>query len=192
MVRLEVLGQLKNAVSSTGIEPATFGLQHSASLNCTTACLRYLSVTKGIYQLVIYSENSKTLRNERNINIVFKSYWPPLRPNDQSSWLQIQRPGFDSRRYQIFWGVVGLERSPRSLVSTIEELLGINNSGSDLKIWEHGRRDPLRWPRDIPLSAKVGINFAEKRRSLGIVRSRTKATEFVCLFTFVLLTIDEK
>jgi hypothetical protein len=27
----------------------------------------------------------------------------------QSSWLQIQRSGFDSRLYQIFWAVVGLE-----------------------------------------------------------------------------------
>jgi len=35
-------------------------------------------------------------------------------------------PGFDSRRYQIFWVLVGLERGPLSLVSlvrSIEELL---------------------------------------------------------------------
>ena len=32
-------------------------------------------------------------------------------------------PGFDSRRYQIFWVVVGLERGPLSLVMSIEELL---------------------------------------------------------------------
>ena len=31
--------------------------------------------------------------------------------------------GFDSRRYQIFWVVVGLERGPLSLVKSIEELL---------------------------------------------------------------------
>jgi hypothetical protein len=47
----------------------------------------------------------------------------------QSSWLQIQRSGFDSRRYQIFREVVGLERAPLSLVSTAEELLGRNSSG---------------------------------------------------------------
>jgi hypothetical protein len=29
-----------------------------------------------------------------------------------------------------------------------------------------------------PLSAKVGTNFADKRRSVGIVRLRTRATEF--------------
>jgi hypothetical protein len=48
---------------------------------------------------------------------------PPLRPSVQSSWLQIQRSGFDSRRYQNFREVVGLERGPLSLVSTTEELL---------------------------------------------------------------------
>jgi hypothetical protein len=41
----------------------------------------------------------------------------------QSSWLQIQRSGFDSRRYQIFWEVVGLERGPLNLLNTTEELL---------------------------------------------------------------------
>jgi hypothetical protein len=40
----------------------------------------------------------------------------------QSSWLQIRRPGFDSRHYQKI-KVVGLERGPLSLVSTTEELL---------------------------------------------------------------------
>jgi hypothetical protein len=32
-------------------------------------------------------------------------------------------PGFDSRPYQIFWEVGGLERGPLSLVRTTEELL---------------------------------------------------------------------
>jgi hypothetical protein len=32
-------------------------------------------------------------------------------------------PGFDYRRYQIFWVVLGLERGPLSLVRSIEELL---------------------------------------------------------------------
>jgi hypothetical protein len=39
---------------------------------------------------------------------------------------------------------VGLELGPLSLVSTIEELLGINSSGSGIESREYGRRDPLR------------------------------------------------
>jgi hypothetical protein len=44
-----------------------------------------------------------------------------------------QRSGFDSRRYQIFWEAVGLERGPLGLVSTIEELLKRKSSGSGQK-----------------------------------------------------------
>jgi hypothetical protein len=47
--------------------------------------------------------------------------WPPLWSSGQSSWIQIRRPGFDSRHYQK--KVVGLERGALSLVSTTEELL---------------------------------------------------------------------
>jgi hypothetical protein len=46
----------------------------------------------------------------------------PLWSSGQSSWLQIRRPGFDSRHYQKK-KVVGLERGPLSLVNTTEELL---------------------------------------------------------------------
>jgi hypothetical protein len=56
-------------------------------------------------------------------------------------WPQIQRSGFDFRRYQIFWEVVGLERGLHSLVTTIEELLGRKSSGSGLENREYGRRD---------------------------------------------------
>jgi hypothetical protein len=48
-------------------------------------------------------------------------YDPPLWSSGQSSWLQIRRPGFDSRHYHKK-RVVGLERGPLSLVSTTEEL----------------------------------------------------------------------
>jgi hypothetical protein len=39
-------------------------------------------------------------------------------------------PGFDSRRYQIFWEVVGVERGPLSLMRIIEELFEWKSSGS--------------------------------------------------------------
>jgi hypothetical protein len=39
---------------------------------------------------------------------------------------------------------MSLERDPLSLVSTIEELLKTNISGSGLEIREYGRGDPLR------------------------------------------------
>jgi hypothetical protein len=68
-------------------------------------------------------------------------------------------PGFHSRRYQIFWEVVDLERGPFSPVSTIEELLGRRMGGYGLESREYGHG--TLYPQ------KVGINFADKRRPLG-------------------------
>jgi hypothetical protein len=65
---------------------------------------------------------------------------PPLWSSGQSSWLQILRCGFDSRRYQIFREVVGLERGPLSLVSTIEEILRRKSSGSGLENRNYSRK----------------------------------------------------
>jgi hypothetical protein len=55
-------------------------------------------------------------------------------------------PGFYSRRYQIFWEVVGLERGPLGLVRITEELLEFKSSGS-------GSRKPrLRTQNVYPIS----------------------------------------
>jgi hypothetical protein len=56
---------------------------------------------------------------------------------DRLSGLVVSVPGYrsrdtglDSRRYQIFWELVGLERGPLSLVSITEELLEWKSNGS--------------------------------------------------------------
>jgi hypothetical protein len=77
---------------------------------------------------------------------------------------------------------VGLERGPLSLVSTTEELLDRNSSGSGLEIREYGRRDPLRRPRGT-LYPQISSDFADKGRSLVIVRSRTQAMKFGLVFS---------
>jgi hypothetical protein len=115
---------------------------------------------------------------------------PPLWSSGQSSWLQIQRFRVDSRRYQIFWEVVGLERGPFSLVSTTEELLQIKSSGSGLEIPEYGRRDPSHWPRGTLYPQKLAPTSLTSGGGLvGIVRLRTQATE---LFITILLTRSGK
>jgi hypothetical protein len=79
---------------------------------------------------------------------------------------------------------VGLERSPLNLVSTIEQLLERKSSGSGLKNREYSRRGSAELttlhpsnPQKLALtSPTIG------GRSIGIVRSRTQATEFVFVF----------
>jgi hypothetical protein len=66
---------------------------------------------------------------------------------------------------------VGLERGPLSLLSTIEELLERECSGSGLEIREYVREDPLHWPRDTFYPQSGG-------RSVGVVCSLAEAMEF--------------
>jgi hypothetical protein len=87
--------------------------------------------------------------------------------------------GFDSRRYRIFWELVGLERGPLSPVSTTEKLPGRNSSGFCLENQEYGRGDPLRWPLDTIYPQKLALtSLKSDGLSVGIVRSQTKATDF--------------
>jgi hypothetical protein len=75
--------------------------------------------------------------------------------------------------------VVGLERGSLSLMSTTEELLGGNSSGSGLESREYGRRDSSRDHTAPSIRKRVGTSFADKRRcSVGIVRLQTEAIEF--------------
>jgi hypothetical protein len=102
----------------------------------------------------------------------------------QGSWLQIQRPGFDSWRYQIFWEVAGLERGLPSLVSTIEEQLERKGSVSGLENCEYDRRDASRWQLGTFYPQKLALTSPTSRGcSVGTVRLRTQTMGFcfVCM-----------
>jgi hypothetical protein len=91
----------------------------------------------------------------------------------------MQRSGLDSRRYQIFWEVVGLERGPLSLVSTIVGLLARKSSGFCLEIREYGCRGFAALTTRYPLSAKVGTNVAVAR-SVSFPPVQTVSSYAIC------------
>jgi hypothetical protein len=106
------------------------------------------------------------------------SFWSNKVLTDRLCGLVVKGSGFDSRLYQIFWELVGLERSPLSLVSTSEELLERKSSGSGLGNRNYVRRDPSRCPRGtLYLQQLTPTSPTNGCRSVGIVRSRTEATE---------------
>jgi hypothetical protein len=82
-------------------------------------------------------------------------------------------------------------RGPLSLVSTIEEKLGKKKKGrgSGLESREYDRRDPSRWLRGTLYPRKLTLTLPTSGgRPVGIVRSRTQATEFSCYTTLSLLS----
>jgi hypothetical protein len=77
---------------------------------------------------------------------------------------------------------VGLEWGPLSLVSTIEELLGIKSSGSILEIRDYGHRNPSHWPRDTLCPQQLAVTSPTSSSHLfSIVCSRTQDMEFSLL-----------
>jgi hypothetical protein len=74
---------------------------------------------------------------------------------------------------------VGLERGPLSLVSTTEELLGRKSNGSGLENREYGMGIRCADPGTPSIRKKLALtSLTSGGRSVGIVRLRTKATEF--------------
>jgi hypothetical protein len=85
---------------------------------------------------------------------------------------------------------VGLKRDPLSLVSTTEELLGRNSSGSGIENLNYGRGDPRRRLRDTPLSANVSTNFADKRRWLSRYSSFADQSHGVVIIIIIITTAE--
>jgi hypothetical protein len=108
--------------------------------------------------------------------------WPPVWSSGQSFWIQIQRSWFDSRRYQIFWEILGLERVPLSFVGKIEELLERKSSGSGLETEitavevRCAKHATPFYPQKLALTSPTSGG-----RSVGIVSSRTKSAELLLL-----------
>jgi hypothetical protein len=85
---------------------------------------------------------------------------------------------------------VDLERGPLSLVRTTEELLGRKSSGSCLENRDYGRRGSAVLITLHPfIRKKLSLTAPTSgSRSVGIVVSRTKATELLHLTNELTIT----
>jgi hypothetical protein len=138
--------------------------------------------TRRFYTVILFWDRWMQPETSHRISIISHLIWTsrqPLWSSGQNCWLQIQRLGFDSRRYQPFWEAIGLERGPLSLVSAIEGLIGRKSSGYGLESRYYDRRDPSRWPRGSLYPQNLALTSPSSGGcSIGIVRSWTQATEF--------------
>jgi hypothetical protein len=117
-----------------------------------------------------------------NIYIIYSCsslLWRRLWSSGQSSWLQIQRSGFDPLRYQIFWEV-------RHWVHSFSWVQLRNCRGSGVISQGYDRGDALHWPLDSLYPEKLVLTSPTSGgRSVGIVHSQTKAMECSFFFTGV-------
>jgi hypothetical protein len=128
---------------------------------------------------------SQHFKRHTKINLTYSTYRPEF-------LAQIQKSEFDPQHYQIFWEVVSLERVLLSHVSTTGELLERKSRDSGLENGEYGHTDPSHWPYGNIYQQKLALTSPTSCcRSVGIVRSRTQATEFV-LFVCFLVSLSQE
>jgi hypothetical protein len=86
----------------------------------------------------------------------------------------------------MFRKVVGLERGPLSFVSIVEELLERKSRGSGLENRNYGHSESAELiTRHPSINKKLALTSQTSGVcSVGIVHSRTKATELLLLFYY--------
>jgi hypothetical protein len=128
-------------------------------------------------QIPPYRNRKSANPYQKNSNLV---WWSPLWSNGQCSWLHIQRSGFDSLRYQIFFRSSGSGTGPTEPREYNWGATWKKSSFSGLENREYGCRDPARWPRGTLYPQKLALSLSKSGgRSVGIVLSRTQAMEFI-------------
>jgi hypothetical protein len=113
---------------------------------------------------------------------IYKSFVPllPLWYSGQSSWLQMQRSRVQFPALPDFLRSSSSETGSTQPREDDWDLLEWKGSGSGLENQNSRPWNPLRWPRDTLYLQKFALTSPTSGgRSVGIVRLRTKATEFV-------------
>jgi hypothetical protein len=106
-------------------------------------------------------------------------YWPPLWYSGQSSWIQTQRSRVR------FTALLDFLRSSGTGTGSTQP----REYNWRAESWEYGRGDSFRWPHDSLCSRKLALSSPTSGgRSVGIIRSRIKATELLLLLLLTMKT----
>jgi hypothetical protein len=129
------------------------------------------------------------LFKETNRKRLFLDLQPPLWSRGQSSWLQIEESGFDSRLPDFLRssgsGTGSTQPREYNWRATWKKK---KSSGSGLENWDYGRKESVPLTTRRPSIYKKNCNnFADKRRSLGRYSSLTDSGHGVFLFFLHLL-----
>jgi hypothetical protein len=157
------------------ISTPTMAYIHQVSISSTNHCLIYN------YRFEVFAEGIIIIIIDRLCDLVVRV-----------SGYRSRGAGFDSRRYHIFWEVVGLERGSLSLVSTTEELLGRNSRGCGLENREYCRGAPLRWPRDTLYPQKLALTsptWGGCSVGRALLRIRPRRLFFVIIILLLVLLL---
>jgi hypothetical protein len=129
------------------------------------------------------------MRRSRARFHVLRVFFSPVK---QSSCLQIKRSRVRFAALLDFLRSSGSGTGSTEPFSTTEELFARESGGSGIENREYGRRDPLCWPCNTLYPQTLAlISPTSGGRSVAIVRSRTKATEFVFVLFVVRINMQQ-
>jgi hypothetical protein len=134
-------------------------------LICVRYGLCFPSVPFHVQAQPVLSRNSLTMLTILPAETQNNNIYMPLWSSGQSSWLQIQRPGFDSRHYQKNSSGSGTgSTQPREYNwgATWDK-----SSGSCLENREYFRKDPLRYH----VATSIRKSWQSLRRQAAVARS---------------------
>jgi hypothetical protein len=136
-----------------------------------------------IYSLTVRPSWKKKPYKEAISNLSACDLVPAPKPLGEL-WLKL----WSKSDFESYWSVKSTLRRIRNELFRVSHkpsirLYGQSANMSGLENREYGRGDPLRWPRDTLYPQKLAITSPTGcGRSVGIVRLRTEATEFVFCF----------
>jgi hypothetical protein len=174
--------QSQSYITSDSQSVLVSGTHPGPATNFSHSLYHYFYTLAGLLMRGAHSDEKSRLKFQFLLGVARADF---LRPESYGTYEHV--PGYGSRgpgpipsatrlsEKQWVWnGVLSASWVQLRSYLTIEKLLGRKSSGSNLECWEYCSGDLFSCSCDSLYSSTIG------GPSVGIVRSRTKATEFLC------------